>query len=206
MEKSSRSLRYLAEQEDLEDPRSLRPGAYESFGEEPSQTPMVKKKSLFSSLKWGSSSGRTKEKELKYDSALYSFGKPALNQNTSTLSSSNLEDLNSRLKTFKSSRTLSGHNHNESFEEPPSRYKIPPLFATHFTYNKAYITDLLSGYALSSSQHQSGGVEDKLLSMEEGGGGGGNQNPLIQSLKAALKTISSEIDSLEEQCVVIEDR
>ena len=65
---------------------------------------------------------------------------------------------------------------------------------------------MLSGYALSSSQHQSGGVEDKLLSMEEGGGGGGNQNPLIQSLKAALKTISSEIDSLEEQCVVIEDR
>lgn len=216
----SRSLKYLAEQEDLEDPPSLRPGAYDynpansngfQLKTKSEPAPMLKKKSLFSSLKWGlgSSRQRTKEHERKYDSALYSFGKPSLNNNPGTLSSSNLEDLNSRLKTFKSSRTITSSNRHleESYDEPASRQKIPPLFASHFTYSKADITELLSSYnhisTPSSPHHQSTVNDDKLLSMEEGGG---NQNPLIQSLKAALKTMTSEIDSLEELCVDVEDR
>jgi hypothetical protein len=208
------TLKYLSEQEDLEDPPSLRPGAYEysyvSNGEQ-TTAPMIKKKSLFSfsSLKW--SNQKKNENERKYDAALYSFGPSASNPNsTTTLSNSNLENLNSRLKSFKSSRTLSSHHHAESFEEIESRLKIPPLFATHFTYSRADLAQLCASSALSSSPLQlekAPGADSSLLSMEEGGlNQNQNQNPLIQSLKAALKTMASEIDTLEEQCVDIEDR
>jgi flagellar biosynthesis chaperone FliJ len=57
-----------------------------------------------------------------------------------------------------------------------------------------------------SGQYNAG--DDNLQSMEEGGTGNQsqNQNPLIQSLKTAIKTMSSEIETLEEKCIDIEDR
>ena len=205
MDKSSLSLKYLEEQEDLEDPPSLKPGAYVSHSpDEPA--PLSQKKSLFnlSSFSWKSKKKTKKkmESERKYDEALYSFGKSNATSSPQTqkLSSSNLKDLNDRLRSFKSSRTL--HSRGDSLSEPESTNKMPQLFASHFTYSKNDITELISGYG----QHlQSGNIDNKLMSMEEGEIAG-NQNPLIQSLKAALKTMSSEIDSLLEHCIDIEDR
>lgn len=198
---SSRSSKYLSEQEDLEDPPSLRPGAYLSHGDEPAA--LATKKSLFSLSSFKFSSQKKNETERKYDTALYSFGKQTPpTASTNTLSTSNLQDLNSRLKSFKSSRTLSVNHRNMSFEEREIRNKIPQLFDTHFTYSKADITALFSSYG-GNSGSGGGSSDDNLRNMEEGGG---NQNPLIQSLKSALKTMSSEIETLEEKCSEVESR
>jgi hypothetical protein len=216
MTTTARSTMYLSEQEDLEDPPALRPGAYVTHSDEVDPA-LTKKKSLFSfpSLKWSGSSKPAAEK--KYDAALYSFGKSTTStkshsipasEGSPTLSSSNLEDLNSRLKSFKSSRTLSLNHGGKSFEEHDRRTKIPMIFDNHFTYTKSDISELLSGYGGSGMSGQYNAGDDNLQSMEEGGTGNQsqNQNPLIQSLKTAIKTMSSEIETLEEKCIDIEDR
>lgn len=215
-------LSYQFEQEDLEDPPSLRPGAHTNGHQSRSQ--LLKKKSSLFQFPSFKRSGHKKQGHdaTNFDNSLYSFSNPHSNANSTTLSSTNLENLNNRLQSFKSSRSLSmsqsghfttgvGENVAQSLGggEGAAGQKIPQLFADHFTYSKADVAELLSGHPTSShAPSPLAPTGHDLLILEEGGGSGrdGNQNPIIQSLKAALKTMTSEIDSLEEKCSAMEQR